>query len=263
MTNGLLVNNRSLEDIVFQYLTLDGYLTPIVPERAVQPLAFGVGVFGSGIDVKPRTVKATLDLRAASLPDRTALIDAVRRRVPHLCELQSVDIPGRYLVAVLSGVEVEFHEAAHGNPNCYVILTWTAVDGGWRDIEPTCRALSSSRVTCPVGTGVSAARITLNGASTPVVNPVVITRNMAGEELSRLTLSGSLTTNMALHADAALHALTLYDAGTLQTGTSAGDNWLASGAFPLLSGEDGENVTVELSSDSGTPTGVLLYTRVY
>ena len=57
-----------------------------------------------------------------------------------------------------------------------------------------------------------------------------------------------------------------YVSGVLQTGANGGNAWLTSGQFPLLAPEDaieGAGVTVELTATSGTPTGLLLYTRGY
>lgn len=261
--NALLVNGRPLDDLVWQILALEGYLSPMVPERATLGMAYGAGVWGSSVEVKPRSVSAVLDVRPATVVDRTTMIDAIRRRLTLLAELSTVDIVGRVLVAHLSDVRVEFYTGAHANPICLVTITWTAGDGAWRDVEPVLRALSSTRVACPVGTGVSHTVVYLKGAATAVVDPVIIVRAATGEEVSRLTLAGSLTTNMAMEIVSAQSALTLYDAGVRQTGTGAGDNWLASGTFPLLSGEDGASVTVELSSASGTPTGLLLHHRVW
>lgn len=261
--SGLYVSGRPLDDLVWQILALDGYLSPAVPERAALGLAYGAGVWGSSVEVKPRTVTAVLDVRPLNIVDRASIIDALRRRLPALAELTTDDVLGRVLVAHLAGVSVDFYTGAHANPICSITVTWTAVDAAWRDSEPVLRALSATRVACPVGTGVSHTRIYLKGAATAIVTPVIIVRAATGEEVSRLTLAGSLDANEALVIDSAQASIALYDSGTLQTGTSAGDNWLTSGVFPLLSGEDGESVSVELSSASGTPTGILAYHRVW
>lgn len=261
--SGLYVNGRPLDDLVWQILALEGYLSPAVPERAALGLAYGAGVWGSSVEIKPRTVTAVLDVRPLNIVDRASMIDALRRRLPALAELTTDDVLGRVLVAHLASVNVEFYTGAHANPICAVTVTWSAVDASWRDSEPVLRALTSTRVACPVGVGVSHTRITLKGAATAIVTPVIIVRAATGEEISRLTLSVSLTTNMALVIDSAQASLSLYDSGTLQTGTSAGDNYLTSGTFPLLAGEDGASAFVELSSTSGTPTGALSYHRVW
>lgn len=257
------VNGRPLDDLVWHLLALDGYLPPLVPDGAPIDLAYGPGVYGSTITVKPRTITAKMDVRPSTFVERAEILDALRRRIPLLAELRTADVLGRYLTARLSDMQVVYYTGAHANPIIGVDITWTAVDGFWRDDEPLLRALSSSRVNCPVGTGVSHTNITLRGAGTAIVDPVITVRSLTGEVLSTLTLAGSLTTNMALDIESAFANLNLYDAGVLQTGTSSGNNWVVSGEFPLLSGEDGESVTVELSSTSGTPTGVLAYTRCW
>lgn len=257
------VNGRRIDDLVWQLLALDGYLSPTLPARGVIDLAYGPGVFGSSFTVGPRSVTAVLDVRPSTFVERVEILDSLNRRIPAIAEIRVADVAGRYLVAHRSAITVEYYTGAHANPLCSVTVTWTAADGYWRDDEPLLRALSASRVNCPVGTGVSHTAITLKGAGTPVVDPVITVRALSGEPLSVLTLAGSLTTNMALDIESAQSNLNLYDAGVLQTGTSSGNGWLVSGEFPLLSGEDGESVTVELSSASGTPTGVLAYTRVW
>lgn len=257
------VNRRPLDDLVWQLLAIDGYLPPLVPSGVPIDLAYGPGVWGSGVTVSARTVTAKMDLRPSTFVERAELLDALRRRIPLLAELRTADVQGRYLTARLSDIQVVYYTGAHANPIIGVDITWTAVDGFWRDDDVLSRALTTARVNCPVGTGVSHTLITLKGAGTAVVDPVITVRSLTGEPLSVLTLAGSLTTNMGLVIDSAQSDLALYDSGTLQTGTSSGNNWLVSGDFPLLSGEDGESVTVELSSTSGTPTGLLLYQRVW
>jgi phage-related protein len=94
----------------------------------------------------------------------------------------------------------------------------------------------------------------------------VIVRDAHGDESHRLTLTGTLATNDALVIDSARQTIDRYVAGVLQTGTASGNAWLTSGQFPLLAPEDainGDGITVELTSTSGTPTGLLLYTRGY
>ena len=106
----------------------------------------------------------------------------------------------------------------------------------------------------------------LYGASPSVVNPIVILRDASGDETHRLTLTGTLATNDALVIDGARQTIDRFVAGVLQTGTSSGNAWLTSGQFPLLDPADsidGAGVTMELTSTSGTPPGLAVYTRGY
>lgn len=261
------VNRRPLVDLVYQILVLDGHLAPSLPRAAMVTLAQAAGTFGSVVTVDPRRITVGLDVRPSSLVDRQAVMDALKRRIHReLLEIETDDLPGRVVRAVCDSVTVEFYTGAYANPVIYVSLSFTAADPARVDIEPLVYGLSTARTACPLGTETVAPRLWLYGASTPVVNPVILVRDHTGTEVMRLTLTGSLGTNDALVIDAATQTVDRFVAGVLQTGTNAGLGWVTSGRFPVLDPVHANPDapvwgTVELSATSGTPTGLLAYHR--
>jgi hypothetical protein len=89
------------------------------------------------------------------------------------------------------------------------------------------------------------------------VDPHVIVRRSNGEIVSDLALTGSLGSNTALDIGRTPQRIESYAGGVLVTGASAGLSWYTSGAFPVLTPDDG-TPTVELTATSGTPTGLLI-----
>lgn len=260
------LNDRLITDLVRDVIAIDGYLAPAVATRTVQPIANAPSLFGTSVTVSPRAMSVVLDVRGASLPDRTALMDSLRHRLTGLLLVRTIDAPTREQYATCTGVEVTYYATAFAHPGASVTVRLVAVDPTRYEREARAVSLSTSRAAVAVGTMPSAPVVYLYGASPSVVDPVVIVRNASGDETHRLTLTGTLATNDALVIDAARQTIARYVAGVLQTGTSSGNAWLTSGRFPLLSPEDainGAGLTVELSSTSGTATGVLLYTRGY
>lgn len=260
----VFLDDRPLTDTVRDVMTVDGALAPAVEVRTTQPLANAASVLGTGVSVASRTITVGLDVWPTTLPDRVTAMDTLKRRIGGLRLFRMTDAPTREMYVVLAGVQVEFYHISQ--PRCFVEVQFTAADPTRYEREMRAIALSTARSEALVGTVPSAPVIYLYGASPSVVNPVVILRNDSGDESHRLTLTGTLATNDALVIDCARQNIDRYVAGVLQTGTSGGNAWLTSGQFPLLAPEDsieGIGVTVELSATSGTPTGLLLYTRGY
>lgn len=260
----VFLDDRPLTDTVRDVLTVEGALAPAVEVRPTQPIANAAGVWGTGVSVAARDITVGLDVWPDSLPDRVAVMDTIKRRVGGLRLFRMSDSPTREMFVTLTGLRVEFYHLAI--PRVFVELRFGAVDPTRYEREARAVALSTSRTETPVGTVPSAPMLYLYGGSPSVVNPVVIVRNDSGDETHRLTLTGTLATNDALVIDCARQQIDRYVAGVLQTGTSSGNAWLTSGQFPLLAPEDaieGAGITVELSATSGTPTGLLLYTRGY
>lgn len=261
------INRRPITDLVYQILVLDGHLAPSLPRASTVTLAQAGGLHGSVVTVDPRRITVGLDVRPSSLVDRQAVMDSLKRRLSRgLLEIETDDLPGRFVRATCDGVTVEFYTGAYANPVIYVALQFTAPDPARLDIEPLVYGLSTARTACPVGTDTVAPRVWLYGASPSVVNPVLIVRDHTGAETMRLTLTGTLATNDALVIDGAAQTLDRYVAGVLQTGTAAGLGWLTSGRFPLLDPSDANADasawgTIELSATSGTPTGLVAYHR--
>lgn len=260
------INDRPLAALVYGVNELDGHLAPALPQRAPVPLANSAAIFGTTVTVESRSVVVGLDVRPTTLVNRQTLIDTLKRRMAGLLELRTDDLPGRVLRCLLAGVQVELYTAALVNPACYITLTFTAVDPARHDVEPLVYGLSTARTVCPVGTDTSAPRVWLFGAATAVVNPAILVRSLTGAEVARMTFTVSLAQNDALVIDAGTQQIERYVAGVLQIGTGSGLAALTSGRFPILSPEDaadegGTMPTVELTATSGTPTGLILYTR--
>jgi len=257
------LNDRPLDDLVWQVCTLDGHLAPTVPQ--VAPLALGnsPGVFGTELRVSGRTITIGCDVRPASLPDRQVLMDGLRRRLGGLLEVRTDDLPSRVLMAVLQDVQVEFYTGAHAQAPVYVTLTLLAVDPARRDIEPLLYGLSTARVACPLGTDTSAPDVWIFGACT---NPAIVLRAHTGAEVARMTFAVVLAADDALVVEAAAQRITRYVAGVVQTGAANGLAAFASGAFPVLDPADGAAdgsswPTVQLEASAGTPTGLVRYAR--
>ena len=263
----LLVRGQPLDDLVWNTLRLDGHLAPATISRPSIERADGTAFFGSRVTVSQRGIVIGLDVRPASIEERTTTIDSLTRRFTGLLPVQTADDWTRvYYCERQAAPSVELYTGTHANPICYVEYLLTAVDPYRYDVEPIPLSLSTTRVACPIGNGTSAPRIWLYGAGTAVVDPVVIVKNAAGDEVSRLTFSVSLGSNTALDIDCATQLVNRYSAGVLQTGTSSGLACVASGEFPVLDPTDASPPTsqwgtVELSSTTGTPTGLILYTR--
>lgn len=260
----VFLDDRPLTDTVRDVLSVEGALAPAVELRSTQPIANAPGTWGTGITVNARGITVGLDVWPTTLPDRVSVLDTLKRRVGGLRLFRMEDAPTRELYVTLTNVRVEFYHISI--PRCFVELSFTAVDPTRYEREARAVALSTSRTETLVGTVPSAPLLYVYGGSPSVVNPVVIVRNDSGDETHRLTLTGTLATNDALVIDCARQTIDRYVAGVLQTGGASGNAWLTSGQFPLLAPEDsieGIGVTVELTATSGTPTGLLLYTRGY
>ena len=262
----IYLNDRSLDTLVRDYLALDGYLSPAVAVRSQLAGANTAALWGSSVALASRTITVGVHLEANSFIDRTALIDTVFRACRGLRLFRTADAPDREMWVELSRCDVTFYDGAFTHTECMMTLGFVAADPVRYAREAVPLALSTARAAVATGNVPSAPVLWLYGGSPSVVDPVVIVRNAQGDETHRLTLSGTLATNDALMIDAARQSITRYVAGVIQTGTSAGDAWLASGSFPLIAPEDAidtAGVTVELSSASGTPTGLLLNQRGY
>lgn len=260
------VNDRPLDTLASVLTNIEQHLKPASIQTDTLAVADRPALFGTRVSVQPKTVTVTFEVRAASLPDRATLLDNVARAFDGLLEVRTADQPTRVLRCVLAGIEVTPYASALAVPVASVSVQLTAADPYKSDREPQLLALTTDRTACPVGTAPSAPVLWLYGASTSVVNPVVIVRAASGEEVMRLTLTGTLAANDALLIDCGTHQISRYVAGVLQTGTSAGLAWLASGRFPILDPRDADGVrsawgTLELTATSGTPTGLAWYVR--
>ena len=266
----LYVNGRALSTLVASIsgvVQLDDAIGGSVPTTATLPIANAGSVFGSTVTLAPRTITATLDVRPSSIIDREAVVDALVLLLAGLLEVSTDAASDRVAYAVLDGRPTM---PPAGNlfalPTFDMTCRFLLADPTRYATEPTVLALSTSRVSVPVGTLPSRPRIWLYGNATPIVNPQVIVRSHTGEIVSTLALTGSLGSNTALDIGRTPERIESYSAGVLQTGDADGLTWYDSGAFPILSPDDANPAasawgTVELAATSGTPTGLLLMRR--
>ena len=256
------LNDRAIDDLIDAVLRLDGHIAPRVVLRATAPIANAPGIFTSQVTVPPRQVQITLDVRSDAAVDRAATMDNVARRLAGLLLLRTDDQPDRELYCTCSAVDVQLYGGAYALGTVSVTITLTAVDPTRYERDAQVFALSTARTVMPVGTVPSAPLIYVYGGSPNVVGPIVIVRNLTGDEVSRLTLTGSLGASDALLIDCARQTIARFASGV----RSAANTWLNTGSFPVLDPEDtldGDLLTLELSSLSGTPTGLALYRRGY
>jgi phage-related protein len=258
------LNDRNIDDIIDTVLALDGHIAPTITERAVLPIANAPGVFGNGVTVRERLVSIILDVRSTAPVDRAATIDNLARRLKGLLLLRTDDQPDREVYCTCSNIEVALYSGAYALGTVSVTITLRAIDPTRYEREARIYALTTARTVLPVGTVPSAPVVYVYGANPSVTDPQLILRNASGDEIQRLTLTGTLATNDALVVDCARQTIALYVAGVLQTGINSGNAWLTSGTFPVLDPEDtldGDLLTLELDAASGTPTGLALYRR--
>jgi hypothetical protein len=256
------INGRSLADLIWQALRFEGDVAPALLVRDSTDTALGAPVLTTRARLTARTLILSVDVRPAAITNRPAVLDALTRRLAGVLEIVRDDAPQRAWYGVLQQVTAEMPAGNLVNPLTVLDLTFAVPDPRRVDRDTQLRALSATPVACPTGTGTSAPTVRLFGASTAVVDPVVVLRSPGGETLSTLTLTGSLGSNTWLDIDCASEWLYLYTAGT-RTNALA---WLAGGAFPLLDGDDaagpaGPYPTLAVTSTSGTPTGVVLWRR--
>jgi hypothetical protein len=257
------INGRPIDQLVYQVCELNGHLAPSVPQRAPVPLGNAPGVYGTEVTVAPREVTIGLDVRPSSLADRQTIMDTLKRRLSGLLELVTLDLPTRVLRCELQAVVPDFYTGAYAQPAVYVTLRLLAVDPARWDVQPLTYGLSTARTPCPVGTETSAPDLEIYGAC---VNPSVVLRSHTGREVSRLDLTASLASNDTLLIAVGTQTIERRVAGVIQTGVLSGALALSGGRFPVLSPEDASPLgdawpTLELVAASGTPTGLVTYTR--
>jgi hypothetical protein len=254
----LQINGRTLDDLVFQHLTQDGHLAPALARRRVVDRGDGAPVWASTLVAGERVITQVVDLRPASLADRVTLQDAIADRCAGVCELITTDAPDRRWWAVLDARVPELVTAPYASPIHVLTLRWRCQDARAEAVEPTLVALSGTPAALPLGASACAPVVTLFGAATPVVAPVIVCRYGSGARESRLTLSGSLGTGQSLTIDAARETVWLTSGGT----TLQALDRVVDGLFPVLDPADGP-VTLHCEATSGTPTGVARYRRMW
>lgn len=262
------INRRPFDALVLQICEIAGHIQPMVPVRSVVERANAPSVLGTTVAVAGRDIRIGCDVRPPTMIDRMALLDTIKRRLGGLLELRTADLPGRYLRCEFVGAEVELYPGDYAVMAFYLTIVLRAVDPARHDDVPKLLALSTARTMCLVGTDTSAPDVWINGGCT---NPELVVRDAQGQEVSRTRWSVVLGSNDALYVNGGQHggvpgAMTRTVASVVQTGDASGLALYRDGALPLLSPEDGTldglvGPTVELVASSGTPTGLIRYTR--
>lgn len=173
--------------------------------------------------------------------------------------IRFVDDASREILAI--NRRIGFTYLGHRVPGvaARVELEWQALDPAWRDTSDTSVVLSGVAAACALGTAKSWPVITLDGAVTPVVDPVIEYRTNAGVLLTSLTLTISLGAGDTVVVD--------MDARTITDPSSAIDPSLrTAGSYFALDPYDDDWLTdvyptLKLSSTSGTPTGSAVYRK--
>lgn len=261
----LTINARPFEPLIYQLCELSGHLDPKPPVWSTIDAPNRAPLRGTTVTVSPREIRLGCDIRPPTLGARMLLMDTIKRRLGGLLELRTDDLPGRYLVAEFVDTAVEFYPGDYAVVACYLTITLRALDPArWEDV-PLRYGLSTARTVCPVGTEASAPDVWVYGACT---DPEIVVRDWTGAEVSRTRFTVTLGSNDILHlAGGALGgvpgAITHRVSGVVQTNALA---TYRDGALPLLAPEDADQSgavgpSVELSSASGTPTGLIHYVR--
>jgi hypothetical protein len=256
------INGRSLDDLIWQALSWEGGVVPVVATRETADTAYGAPVLATRQRLSASTLTLALDVRPDLMTQRPAILDAIRRRVSGVVEIVRDDAPDRAWYGELVDAKATVPAGNLVNPCTILDLTFRLPDPRRHDIETQLRTLSATPTPIPTGTGASAPRIRLFGASTAVVDPEIVLRGPSGAELARLTMTGSLGENTWLDVDAMTEWLHLVTSGT----SAPALYWIESGQFPVLdgadaAGPDGPYPTLAIESASGTPTGVVMWRR--
>jgi hypothetical protein len=256
------INGRSLGDLIWQALSFDGGVAPVALSRDTVETAYSAPLLATRQRMSASSLTLGLDLRPTLLTDRPALLDRIRRRLSGVLEIVRDDAPDRAWYGELTGAKATIPAGNLVNPLTLLDLTFRVPDPRRHDRETQLRTLSATPTAIPTGTGTSAPRIRIFGASTAVVDPELVLRAPSGAELARLELTGSLVADTWLDVDVASEWIHLVSSGTRTTALS----WLTGGQFPMLdgadaAGPDGPYPTLALASASGTPTGVVMWRR--
>lgn len=176
-----------------------------------------------------------------------------------LRRIRLVDDSSREILALRTGIS--FTYLGHRVPGVSgrIEIEFLAPDPPWRETTDTTVALSGVGAACALGTEKSYGVITLNGASTPVVNPVIEYRKNAGTLITSLALTISLTAGQTVIVDMDARSITDPSSAIDPSLRTAGnyfaldpyDDDLSSGVYPKL----------QLSSTSGVPTGSVTYRK--
>lgn len=259
------VNGRPLAALVYALCEVDGHLGGALPERPVVPLPNGAGIFGTDVRVGPQDITVGLDARPVTLADRATLVATIRRRLSGLLEFSTDDAPGLVRRVELLSILPEWYTGVYANPAVYLKLTFRAADPAAWDVVPLVYGLSTARTACPVGTATSTPQLEIYG---PCTNPAAVLRSHTGAEVARLEFTASLGSDDALVVNSPTPGtITRTVAGAVATGALAGLEALAPTSRQLIlspehGAPDGSTwPTLELTAQSGTPTGLVTYYR--
>jgi phage-related protein len=145
-----------------------------------------------------------------------------------------------------------------------VSMTFDLDDPLRYDVNPQGIVLSSTRASCPMGTAPAFPLIYAHGNGASLTNLVITVRDVTGTVIQTMTFTNTIGASDYRIIDCAKAQVTKYTAGTAADGLS---EW-TSGDFPALRPADGAyamsgSPTVELSSTTGTPGGLITYARAW
>lgn len=142
-----------------------------------------------------------------------------------------------------------------------VAMTFELLDPLRYDVQPQGIALTSSRVSLPMGTAPTFPLILVHGNNASLTNPTLTYRDASGESQQTMNFTGTLGANDYLIVDCVRAQVTKSVAGTQSDASS----WWTAGDFPVFRAADAwyeESAwpTLEVGG-TGTPGGIVTYVR--
>lgn len=272
-TGTLFLNDRDVESD-FSLIVTDIAGFPGMLNGAPRDITLSDGPEMSGGMLDPRLIRrrpgvATVSgiINAASISAAMTALDNLRATLANgEVSVRSCYGTDRYCLAICDKIDgqPEYKQSIDGR--VVVSLSFTVKDGvAIRNVADG-YTLTTTRVTCPIGTADSKPIITIHGGGVAMTNPTITVRNAAGDIVQTMAFTVSIGTTAALRVDCSRAQVSLVTAGVITDGLAAG--YWTSGDFPLLRVYDGfpessAYPSVELSSSTGTAQGLITYSRRY
>lgn len=145
-----------------------------------------------------------------------------------------------------------------------ISITFECADPARYDVNPQGLALSTTRVSCPMGDAPTYPLIVAHGNGAALTNLVITVRDASGTVVQTMTFTNTIGANDYRIIDCLRTQITKSVAGTQ---SDAQSEW-TSGDFPVLRPADAVYAvsawpTIELSSSTGTAVGVASYSRAW
>lgn len=271
-TGVLFLNDRDIEtDFLVTVSSLVGFPGILASAPRDVSLIDGPEMPGALLDplqIRRRAGTATVRgiINAASVSAAMTALDALRGTLlGGEVAVRTGYASDRQCLATCERVDGEPYQGELLNGRVAVTLSFSIKDGVAERLAPDGYALSTSRVACPIWTAEVKPVIVVHGGGAALTNPVITVRNAAGDVVQTAGFTVSLGSNDALRLDCARALVSKIASGVVTDALAAG--YWTSGDYVLLLRpydgfpEIGAYPSVELSSSTGTPTGLITYTR--